>query len=431
MFKFSLTIVSVFGLVLPLAAAEPLPTAQIRAFLDAGWKPGQAALEQARKSYLMLQATAPGDRALEYAYLLILMRQKKSAEALEQAEQVLRTAPDDLAALRAKIWLQLLLKKYDAAAVDAEALAAALVKQSRDPAAREQARELCLFLGRVWGFMNGPAAKENDSRRLAELRRKLTERLGPTASAWFEEGIAAVSTRYAELTLDLRQAKTETIAAREEQKVQLKGLLAEQKTSVAAEQEQLSADLAQVQADANQKLAALDQQLDPLTKQLYRLESRNSALQSQINGIDSQIFAWSNILANAPSPYDYDQALYQIRILQGQRGLVLNALGGAQAELNAVATSENRLQSQKAAVTADYDAQANAANRRLRELRGTAGRILNEEKRLIQPTSSATAETISLAGSAQGLLTYEEFPLEQERRRLIESLSDMNTSALR
>ncbi|MDX1962180.1 MAG: hypothetical protein SFX18_03440 [Pirellulales bacterium] len=416
-----LAILLVLGEGMVLAQAQPtkVSVAELRELLDAGWQPSLAALQQSEATYARLLRQHAGDTELDYAYLLTLMRQKKFDEALAHSGKIILVDPAHLPTWRARVWLLTLQKNYAAAIVAAQSLADKLVEKRQPPLPREQARGYCQFLGRVYGYLRGPAAKDVNADKLREAEIKLTGRLGATGSNWFNEGVKEITVKFAASDEELKITKAETIVAENQRKEQQKVILAEQKVNAAAEQQQREAELSQLQAEANAKLDQIDQQLSPAQRQLAAAQANYNAVQVQLIDIDGSLSYWSVAAANALTPFEYDQAIYQIRLLENQRRGVLATLAPLQAQLNSALAQVNQLQAQRDAVVNQYGSQIKALQKRLRELAGQQNRIANEEKKALQPSTGSTTQTLSMAGKVYGFLTYEEFPFEEERQRLV------------
>src|SRR5438309_6707566 len=93
--------------------------AAIAKLLDVGWAAtpqARAAADAQVEEVGRLAATDP--RAIEASWL-VLMQQRRYDEANHRVDQHLAKAPNDLTALRAKTWLLILTKNYQAGMVTA------------------------------------------------------------------------------------------------------------------------------------------------------------------------------------------------------------------------------------------------------------------------------------------------------------------------
>ncbi len=88
-----LALVMVSLVLSPALVAQTLSRAELTTFLDTGWKASGPAWKAAQEEYGVLLRAAPADPNLEYGFLLIMLRQRKYDEALDQSAKVLAADP--------------------------------------------------------------------------------------------------------------------------------------------------------------------------------------------------------------------------------------------------------------------------------------------------------------------------------------------------
>src|SRR5439155_15126435 len=169
--------------------------------LDVGWAVTSQARTAADLQYDEVARIAGGDpRAVEAAWL-VLMQQRRFDDALKRIDEYLALRPDDLGAIRAKTWVQTVLKNYPAATLSADRLSKLL---SSHPPATDDDRaahdEAIGFLGRLFGYFGGPIADSfnQDERRV--LEKKLIERLDPSKRTIFEDARNGLLAKYIQMT---------------------------------------------------------------------------------------------------------------------------------------------------------------------------------------------------------------------------------------
>ena len=99
--------------------------------LDAGWSTALPARAAADKAYEEVVQLAAGDPRGEYAYVLVLLQQRRYEDAGKQLDQLIDREDSDLRAWRARIWLSALTKNYQAAMAAAERVAPRLRRVPR------------------------------------------------------------------------------------------------------------------------------------------------------------------------------------------------------------------------------------------------------------------------------------------------------------
>src|SRR5262249_8361609 len=109
-------------LLVPGAVRGDQKSDAITKLLDVGWAVTSQARTAADLQYDEVARMAAGDpRGLEAAWL-VLMQQRRYEDALKRIDEYLALRPDNLDALRAKTWIQTVLKNYPAAILSADKL---------------------------------------------------------------------------------------------------------------------------------------------------------------------------------------------------------------------------------------------------------------------------------------------------------------------
>lgn len=407
-------------------AAETLSRTELSSLLETGWKASGPAWKAAQEEYGVLLRAAPGDPNLEYGYLLVMLRQRKYDDALDQSSKVLAAAPGHLPALQARVYTLTLLKKYEAALVEMESLAKALVKPRAPALAQEEARDYARFLGRVWGFIHGPAQSALTEQSRESARERITTALGKNGSALFHEGVLAVTAKYTQLQQGLTVTKADTIAAEEQAKEQAKVQLAEAKVQIAAEAQTLDEKASKLRTEAEGQLGKLDAQLAPLNQQIALLDNRAAIEQSNIVTAEANIATWINIANNAGSEGELNNANIQINFHRNQRALFINKLDIILGQRAGIANQAAALLATRQTVVNAFNSQNGAIERRLKELGGLSNRVANDEKKAAQPSTGLTTQTMSLGNKVSGFSTYEDYPFELQRTQLLESLKQVS-----
>jgi hypothetical protein len=112
-------------------------------------------------------------------------------------------------------------------------------------------------------------------------------------------------------------------------------------------------------------------------------------------------------------------AARRLSIAQGRYDVDLRAIN---AELATLAAQRVQLAAQRQGAIARNRAEADQVDRRATDLRTADRRLSTEEKRASQPVGGNTAAVVALAAKARAFTTYEPFPFEEERARLLQSL---------
>ncbi len=185
------------------AIAEPDPRIAhaIDKLFDVGWKPSFAAREPADRQIEAIRQFAPGNNVAEYAYSIVLLKQRRYAEAGASFDKVLDLDTKNRHAQNAKIWLSVLMKRYAASLLEIDRL--------NDLSVDTEAR----FLGTLIGYLEGPVAKQVSQVAVRDRREEILTSMDKAEQAQFEAARKNVAERFASFTTE----KTDTERKAKEQ----------------------------------------------------------------------------------------------------------------------------------------------------------------------------------------------------------------------
>jgi hypothetical protein len=405
-------------------AADADAAAAIAKLLEVGW-PGNLQSRTAADAHyqeVVLKMAAGDPRALKASWL-VLMQQRRFDEALKRIDEHLAEEPDNQEAQRAKAWNAAILKNYAASMLAADKLGQQLEElppiTEADRAAYE---ESVAFLGRLYGFFGGPAAENvnQDQRKAAE--KQVVGRIDEAFRPVFVEARDGVLKQYIELTDDKAVERDRAVETAETEKAKTLDDVAAEREQIAAREAELEERRAKLQAELKDEFDELEKQDRPLAQDLTRLEVRANALRRDLVSYQIDIDRLDALAAGEEDPARRQQYRFEADRL----ALVASRIDS---ELFSVNRLGRNVQQQRAALVAQgAQAQANAAaqvarmDNELKDLAKRDKRAGGIEKRATRPTSATTSKVRSLAAQATALSTYDPFPLEAARARLLESL---------
>ena len=397
---------------------------EVSSLLEAGWRPSSKNLAAAEQLYEKLRGDGRPNLHLAYAFALVQMRNQKYDEAGKLLDLVLAADKTNLAARRAKVWVLAITQKYAAALVELEKMTrqAAAAPAANDPEA-DDAR-LIEFAGRVMGFVDGPAASAVNEHVRADYRKRLIAPLSATQRKSFEEGYNAVQRRFAELNLDRQQTRADAKADEEQRQERILQELERDRTALAQETSKLQEQAEKASAEAKKDLANIDALLRPLAARQTRLEAQAAAMGREMAGLEVEIARLLELSDLVEDPGEALRLRAEARRLDIALGRYSVGLRGVEGELAAVAAQRITLARQRQVALAQQRAYAERIDRRAKDLRRAERRIDNQEDRANQPAGGVTAAVVSLSSRAKAFTTYEDFPFEEERARLLQSLAE-------
>jgi hypothetical protein len=405
-----------------LAAVEE-PGAAMVQLLDAGWGITPQARAAADAQFPLLAESADMNADASEAIWLVLMQQRRFGEAQRRLDEHLRRWPNDLLALRAKAWILIVLKSYSAAFPAAERVSTALIASApKTEADRTEQEESIAFLGRLAGFFGGPVADSVSQEERKALEKKWLARLDEPQREIFEAARNGVLMRFIEVTDESAEAHARATAAAKAEKERTLADLHAERENLAVRQSELEERRKKLNDELKSELDDIAKRDQPLVQQQARLSSQAANLSNDLLNYQSQLAVLQQLINQERSSSLRQQYLTQASTLA-------LTIGRLQADLLASNTLVQNVRSQRAALAGQRTAaQANTAaqvgrlNDELAEIGKRERRSDGLEKRAARPVSASTSKVRSLTAQATALSTYDPFPLEAAKARLLEAV---------
>ena len=416
-----------------LLADDPRVTRQeLEEFLDIGWEKSATALPAAEKAYQELAAKTDRDPLVVYAWALIKLRHLKHAEADKVLVELLESHPRDIHAWRMRIWINVSRREFEKALNQSVKLVEALPPEGDEAAAetrRENAETLALessrFLGRVFGFLDGPSASVTNDALRADFREQVVARLGPRRSEQFQEGRDSVIDKYLELSEQQSTSKEKAKAEKAEERERRLKELGGQKDELGKQSESLREQNDKLKAEVKERLESLERKDRPLATRFARLDAQATAIREQLQFQRGELVILQRRLDNEKDPNLRRQIFGQMDLIGFRANRVEADLAATTREAAGVAAERNELQRQANVVqeraSQEVDQQGNAFEELKRKQRSTE----SQEKRVKKSTPSSDSTEVRIKSTRlQSFVTYEPFPLEKERQRIVDLLNE-------
>ncbi len=328
-------------------------------------------------------------------------------------------------AREAKIWIDVLLKRYSAALTQIDELSTLLppveAKEAGDDV-KSRHRETARYLGRLFAFFQGPAEKSVNADRVAAAKKAVIERLSAEHRQEFEAGHKAVSDRFAEFFVMREQTKDDEATRQKTAQEEAAKRLAGDKATVASDKKAVAEQAAQTREQLDKYLSDIDRKLAPLDREYARLSAQAVGVRERMIDLDRDI---SRLLRQAETTED--RALAARYRLDAERVSEIRSRHAA--DYRVLENQAGRVRGQQAALLGErdatiarYNAEAKRLGREQVKLAQTEKRIAREEDRNRKPATGNTDRVHALSQKVFAFTTYEPFPLEQAKSRLLESL---------
>jgi tetratricopeptide (TPR) repeat protein len=393
--------------------------AEIAELLDAGWQRTADGRAEAADIFDAASRQAPADAELPYAYGLVRLKQRQYREAAEQFAQAIAADPAHLPARQAEIWTLMLLKQFPQALVQLEALGAALPPEEPAEEIEAPRRLAARFMGRMFGFLEGPAGKAAREDLVVRHRQAVEAGFTTQRNDEFQAGRRAVLDRYDELALGHDEERDQTRVDQEAEKLQQGERIEQERGNIEGERAAMLERAEKLREELDARLSEFDRQMAPLDTAFNRLAAEAQTVQGEMIDIDRRI---GRLLQSAD---DTDDEFLRRRYLRDADRLSA-VYGDYEAQYDALDAEARQVNAQRAALTAERQGAIERHEAELERLDDRSGILSRNEKRLdreerdtTRPASGTSTRVRTLASKAQAFTTYEEFPLESERARLL------------
>jgi hypothetical protein len=410
------------GSLSPVRGDEEALRRKLTDFLVTCWDTSDGAKTLTDTKFATLEKIAGVDARAFYGHGLVMLYQRRYAESAKSLDQVVRVDEQHLPALRARVWLALLVKKYDDALAGMEDLAEAAGKLAEDADNKDAAEEGARFLGSVYGFVDGPLSDV-----AAVAARKTTEKailaaLSEEQRAVFTEARQAVIEKFTDLTTKRADSRETAIADEEAEKQKILAEVEKRRAEMQTQADELKERRAKVEGELKDELAEVARLDRPLQAQLTGLQSQIAAAQINADNVAIDIQQLEGRLAGEKDPIRRDQLRRDIRRL----GAILRqydldvatinvGIASVQGERSVLLTRQRTAERNLGGQLKNIDRQAASFASEERKLAGI-------ERKAKKPSNGSTGKVNGLSMTAMALKTYEPFPIERERQRLLDSL---------
>lgn len=405
----------VLGSYSPLAAAELRP--EVEKLFRLGWQNTADARAATIEQAAAIEQLAPADARVPYAQALVHMKQRRFTEAIAALDRVLAVDKQHFPAWRGKIFLLLLTKDYGRGMGTIDVLTAAVPAEIPAAQAAEW-EETAAFLGRMLGFLEGPAEGVAEV-QLTALRAKVETRLTGRLASLFNDGRTSTLGKYAELTGDKTRIEGANLAEAEKVAEKQKSDLEKQKVLNAERMQTLKSDAERIQSDLSKQLADIDRQAAPIQTQFSIAAQRVNQLESELAGFLNQINSLRAQAAREKDQNQRDRLNREADRVQIFAQRVDSDLSFARRSAGTINGQLVALGNQKASVQNRLGGQLVAINREAQAINKQDARADAVTRKLDGPKNGNSPKTRALSAQAAALSSYDQFPLDAERDRVL------------
>jgi hypothetical protein len=387
---------------------------------ETGWNRSVNARAEARQQYEKLLSQFPKDVRVPFAYALVQLRQLRYPDAAKLIDRVLQTDPKNLAARKAKVWLAMLTKEYDAALSEMPRLADLLPADDAPGDAETPFREIAGLLGRLIGFLEGPAKDSVDGARLADCRQRIVSKLSSTRQTVFDQARRSVVEQYAGAAEEADQtgaAAQDAATRRKEKMLQDLDRKAEDTAAQAAAEEKRLEELKKKFDYELEKIAAEERSV---LEQGRQIEVQAVGYRRELQVLDERIAQLLSLADQTDDPNEKQRLYNDATILRARRQRPLAVLADLDRRYATLNAQRAGLVQRRQEIQVRYQQESGRAD----QLRGSLDRIRKDKGRVQnQSVSGNTPQVRDQKKRSVSLTTYVPLPLslDAERDRLLES----------
>lgn len=396
------------------------PNEPIATFLESTWPLSSSAKAETEAKFASLRAKVRGDVRVHYANTLVCIQQRRFEDAAKSADDAIELDSTYLPAWQAKVWLALLNKQYGAALAATERMGEIVVK-NRDKTPKERNLEAARFLGVVFGYIEGPVGDNPATVTHKSIERQLLLAFSATEVEEFKDARQTVVEKFQAFLNDKAETKDKAIADEEAEKQHKIEDVAKRREEIARESEANRKQQKDLETKYQQQLGELTKADAPLATQLNAAETRAFSVNQQLNQLQGEIGSLEVSIAREKNPVA--RAVLQTELNRVNRLatrydsdlFILNQ------NLQGIAARRNELLGRKQALDQEIGGQLKSIERKLSGYASEERKLENIERQARKP-STGSGKGTAIGLTAKALNTYEPFPLEREKAKLLDSL---------
>lgn len=400
------------------------PTAQVvEELLEVGWGKPPAALSRAQEIYGFEAADVPGrGKWLHYAFALVNVKHRQYADAVKLLDKAIKLEEGFLPAHEAKIWLLIQLKKQETAVEQMERTAEVAGQAQQAAGVTPKLRETAAYLGRVFGYLSGPVKGAVAEPRLDEAREAIDEHLGESLAADFAAGAKEVDDQFTELFLAKEQTRDDAKQLEDEFKQSERERLEKEKGGVSERQGEIDETVSKLREEIDARLAEIDKKIEPLDQTLANLNAQGAQVNASLAANEREIARWLDLADSTDDPVLQLRYRSEADRLSAISVRLDRDLATLESQARRVQGELAALAGQRNAAIGRFEAEMKRLGREAGDLRKQARRIDKESQSAAKPSSGNVAAVRSLQAKAKSLTTYQPFPLEREKERVLEGV---------
>lgn len=392
----------------------------VKGLLEIGWQSSADARRTIDEYYASIPPATRADSRVTYAYALALVKLRRDSDAARVMDEVAAVDDPHLGVLRARLWLTMLTKQYDAALIQMERIAELLGKRAADPPAPEFL-ETAGRLGTFLGFLEGPAEGSVPVAKLDAYRARITNPFPQPLLDEYSKGRDAVKQQHAQLTGQQTQADEDAEKEADAERKQILDAATAEREQIAERRTGLAAQLDKLREDGAAEMASLQAAERPLVEQLTAATLQLDRVHNELVGVVDEIARLTEQLRRTRDPERRRILLIEIDRLERIAGRIRVRHDELEREAGVLEARVLEVRRQAEATRARYAREVGSREKEQEALRRREVQLSGMEQRA-RKLKGDRGKSRALSVRAAALTTYASFALEEEKQRLLQSL---------
>ncbi|HMP79100.1 MAG TPA: hypothetical protein PKD54_06580 [Pirellulaceae bacterium] len=363
------------------------------------------------------------DPLLLHAYALNRIHFYRYRDALPVAEALSDVRPEWLESWLMRAWLNGILSRFDRMNVELQLLA-----QRFDSAANSgvyEDSELERFaarMGRMFGFLEGPAKNDVNPAALRDTQREIQRALGEDLFRIFDDERQNVLDQYIRAAHDRSQ-----LLVQADHDWQIKSQQEIQQLDAADGQlhqrrDQVQQEITRLRDDGRQQLAEIDSRMRPLQSEGLAANRRLSSLEWSWQIVAQNLAVEEACLLREQDPLLRSMILGRIQQLQWQLRGIETDLFGLRGHVASLQQQLRTLELQRRSLANSLDVQLGTLQGEITQIQRTQRQNQTRRDKLVSGSAPVPTSARVIADQIKILATYDSFPTEVERQKLLQSM---------
>lgn len=403
-------------------ADDTMLRAEVATLFQVGWDTGTASRAAADEQFQKIAAAGTADARATYAYALVLLKQRRYDDAAKPLAAAVAADPTHWGARQNQIRLLMLTKKYDAALVNLDQFSEQIAEATEEQLSPQQRRETVAFLGRIIGFLEGPAERDVAATTRRRVQRRIESRLAEQELARYDEARDGVLARFAELAGASQRGREDALAAKERHRDEAQQGLEDRRAQQQERRTELLGHADKIRKEMQDNQTEFAKAEQPLLDRLARLNRQAEIPRREIALLITDADSLRATAARVEDPIERERLLFRAQQLEIVASRYDADLAALERQASVINVERARLQEGFQRNNAVLVNSLRTIDKELTALQRGEKRNALDERRLERPLTSGTRAVRALEAEAGAFTTYEPLPLEEDRQRLLDSL---------